>query len=436
VQSVAEQIGRDPTSTRAWGLGRARFDVGLGPSPSIDAQESAAERIRKALAAYPGLRWTVSTALAAEGPAQAPSGRFAVAVVGEDAEALSATADQIATVLRALAHAGEVRAPDPATAPAVRVDLNFSSLAIYGLSAADVMETVQTAFEGQRAARVYEAGRAVDLAVTAGSDLRRDPEAVGDLLLRSSSGFSTPLRKVANVYLSEAPASILHAGGLAQAVVTADPPAGEAARFARLARAAIASKVAPPAGVYVVYPPPADGASEALRALLVGALLAVGAVLAVLLLGFRDSRSAMLILSAGPPALVGGVLAVVLGGGVMGFGAAAGLVALFGLSARNAMLLLARIEELVLRRGAEWSLATVIEAAGDRLIPILASAFCIALGLLPLILFDNQPGAEILRPMAGVMLGGIIAGSAYNVLVLPILAHSFWRPQPPADRTA
>ncbi len=433
VQTVAEQIGRDPTSTRAWGLGRARFDVGLGSSPSIGAQERAADRIRQALAAYPGLRSTVSAALAADDPPEAPPGRFAVAVVGEDAEALGPAADQVAAVLRGLAHAGEVRVPDRATAPSVRVDLNFPSMAIYGLSAGDVMETVQTAFEGQRAARVYEAGRAVDLAVTAGSDLRRDPEAVGDLLLRSSSGFSTPLRKVANVYLSEAPASIVHAGGLAQAVVTADPPARDAARFALEARAAIASKVIPPAGVYVVYPPPEDGASEARRALLVGALLAVAAVLVVLLLAFKNSRSAMLILSAGPPALVGGLLVASLGGGALGFGAAAGLVALFGLSARNAILLLARIEELVLRRGAEWSLATVIAAAGDRLIPILAAALCIALGLLPLILFDNQPGAEILRPMAGVILGGMVTGSAFNVLVLPILAHRFWRPQPPVE---
>ena len=428
VQSVAEEIGRDPTSARAWGLGRARFDVGLGPSPSIGAQERAAGQIRKTLAAYPGLEATVSTALAADDPAGPPPGRFAVAVVGEDAEALGDTAGRIAAVLRPLAHAGEVRAPDRATAPTVRVDLNFSSLAIYGLSAADVMETVQTAFEGQRAARVYEAGRAVDLAVTAGSDLSRDPEAVGDLLLRSSSGFSTPLKKVANVYLTDAPASIVHEGGLAQAVVTADPPARDAARFAAQARTVIASKVTPPAGVYVVYPPAPDGAAAARRALLIGALLAVAAVMVVLLLAFRSSRSAVLILGAGPPALVGGVLVVVLGGGELGFGAAAGLVALFGLSARNAILLLARIEELVLRRGAEWSLPVVVAAAADRLIPILAATLCIALGLLPLILFDNQPGAEILRPMAGVILGGIVTGSAFNILVLPILAHRFWRP--------
>ena len=433
VSAVSEEIGRDPSATRAWGIGRARFDVGLGPSPSIGAQQAAAERIARVFAGYPGLQASVSTHYGTVAP-DGSVGRFAVAVIGEDAEALAPAARQVAAVLRGLPHAGEVRPPAETTAPAVRVDLNFASLAIYGLSAADVMETVQVAFEGERAAQVYEAGRSVDLAVTAGADQRLDPESVGDLLLRSTSGISVPLRKVANVYLTEAPADVAHAGGLPQALVTADPPARDAAAFAARARAAITRQVALPTGVYIVYPPPADDGAAARRALLLGALMAAAAILLVLLMSFRSSRSALLILSAGPPALVGGAVVILLHGGGMGFGEAAGLIALFGLSARNAMLLLARVEELVLRRGREWSLPTVVAAAGDRLLPILAAALCIALGLLPLMLFDSQPGAEILRPMAAVILAGLVTASAFSVLVLPALVHRLWRPQAhPAD---
>ena len=430
VQSVTEQIGRDPTAARAWGIGRARFDVGLGPSPSLAGQDRAEGRIRKALAAYPGFETAVSSGYGV-GETAAPAGRFAVAVVGQDASALGPVATRVAAVLGGLPHAGEVRAPEAAAAPAIRVDLNFPRLAIYGLSAADVMETVQVAFEGERAAKVYEAGRSVDLAVTAGSDLRQDPEAVGELLLRSPSGLSTPLNKVANVYLAEALSSIAHAGGLAQALVTADPPAREAAAFAALARAAIARQVPPTAGVLIAYPQGLDEGAAARRALLLGALLAIAAILVVLLLAFRSSRSALLILSAGPPALVGGAAVILLHGGRMGFGEAAGLIALFGLSARGAMLLLARVEELVLRRGRDWSAATVVEAAGDRLLPILAAALCVGVGLLPLILLDRQAGAEILRPMAGVILAGLLTGSAFSVLVLPVLVHRLWRPAEP-----
>ena len=428
VQTVSAEIGRDPTDERAWGLDRAEFDVGLGASPAVAAQDRVVRSVRKLISCYPGLEATVSPAFGEDGAPEAPAARFSVAVVGDDSQALPAAADQVASVLRALPDARQVHTAEAALAPAVRVDLNFQSLAIYGLSAADVMETVRTAFQGQRAARVYEAGRAIELAVVAGSDLRRDPEAIGDLLLRSTSGVSTPLKKVANVYLTETPTSIAHQGGLAEALVTADPPAKAAGRFDKAARAAIASKVSLPAGVYVVYPAPPQDAAHARQVLVAGALLALAAVLVVLLLVFRNGRSAGLILSAGPPALIGGVAVVALSGGEIGFGAVAGLIALLGLSTRNAILLLARIEELVLRRGALWSSATLVAAAQDRVIPILAAALCVGLGLLPLVLADGQAGAEVLRPMAAVILGGLVTGTAFSVLALPVLAHLFWRP--------
>jgi Cu/Ag efflux pump CusA len=427
VKAVSAEIGRDPTDERAWGVDRMRLDVGLGSSPSLADQDRVERGVRKLLAGYPGLEATVSSAFGEDGAPEAPRARFSVAVVGDDSQALGAVADQVAAVMRALPDAREVRAPDAPVAPAVRVDLNFQSLAIYGLSAADVMETVQTAFQGQRAARVYEAGRAVDLAVTAGSDLSRDPEAVGSLLLRSTSGFSTPLKRVANVYLTEAPTSIAHEGGLAQALVTADPPAKAAAKFDKAARAAIARSVSPPAGVYIVYPQGSGEGARARRALLLGVFIAVAGLLVVLLIALRSGRSAALILSAGPAALAGGVAAVALSGGGLGYGAVAGLIAVFGLTARSAILLLARIEDLVLRRRAPWSLPTLVAAAQDRAIPILAAALCIGLGLSPLIVLDGQPGAEVLRPMAAVILGGILTGTAFNLLVLPLLAYLFWR---------
>ena len=430
VQTVAEEIGRDPTATGAWGIGRARFDVGLGPSPSIGAQERIAGRVRAVLAGYPGFDTAVSSGFGDDEAAAAPE--FAVAVVGQDAEALAPVAGKVAAVLKSLPRARDVRAAEAVSAPSIRVDLNFPSLAIFGLSAADVMETVQVAFEGERAAQVYEAGRSVDLAVTAGSGLRDDPEAVGELLLRSPSGLSTPLNKVANVYLTEAPSSIEHAGGLAELLVTADPAARDAAGFAVQARKALERKVALPAGVFLTYPQASDEGAPARRTLLLGALVAVAAILIVLLMTFRSSRSSLLILSAGPPALVGGAVVILLQGGRMGFGEAAGLIALFGLSARGAMLLLARVEALAQRRG--WSAATVAAAAGDRLLAVLAAALCVGLALLPLILLDQQPGAEILRPMAEVVLAGLVTGSVFNLLVLPALVQRLWRPEDPAAR--
>jgi CzcA family heavy metal efflux pump len=430
VRTVSVQIGRDETDTRAWGVERSRFDLGLMPGSPIDAQERIASEVRRRLAGYPGLDATVTNAIAPViGPE--PSTRFAVAVAGQDLDAIDMAASRIAATLRTVKGSGQVRGPERPTAPAIEVDVNFPSLAIYGLSSADVLETLQTAFEGQTAARVYDRDHPVDLAVTAQTELRRDPEAVGGLLLRSTAGISVPLRKVANVYLGEVRSHVEREGGLPRQTISASPAPKDAEAFARAARAAIAEHVSLPAGAYLQYPSPNEGVSADRRALAIDVGLAALGAVVVLVLAFRNGGSVALVLSAAPAALVGGVAAAALvGGGVLSLGVLVGFIALVGLSIRSAILLVARVEELV-RRGGSLSLHTIVRAAEERMIPILLAAASIALGLAPLVLWKGQPGSEILRPMAAVILGGLVTGSAFSVLVLPILVRRFWRPARP-----
>ena len=432
VQTVSDEIGRDETDARAWGVERSRFDLGLRPGVSVGAQERIAAEVRRRLAGYPGVDSTVSTTMAPARPGLEPTARFSVAVVGQDLDAIDEAAERIATVLRTLKGAGRVTGPPHQSAPAVEVDVNFPSLAIYGLSSADVLETLQAAFEGATAATVYERGHPVDLAVTAQTELRRDPEAVGDLLLRSTAGISTPLRKVANGYLGDVPSRIEREGGLPRARVYASPAPQDLDAFSRAARAAISARVSLPPGVYLQYPTPDGGVSAGRRALALDiGLAALGAVV-VLVIGFRNGRSVALVLAAVPAALAGGVAAAALvGGAVVSLGVLVGFIALIGLSVRNAILLVARVEDLAARRGGAWSAPTIITAAEERLIPILLAAASIALGLAPLVLWSGQPGSEILRPMAAVILGGLATGSAFSVLVLPILIRRFWRPARP-----
>jgi CzcA family heavy metal efflux pump len=428
VSSVAQVIGRDETDARAAGIEESRFDIGLKRSASVSAQDRAAAAIRRRLQDFAGLQGSVSeglgSSLSAEAPSSAP---FSVAVRGSELAAVDAVADQVAAVLRALPGAGEVRTPDRSTAAAIRVDLDFRRLALYGLSAADVLDTVQTAFEGQRAARIYEQGRTVDLAVTAQSGLRDDPEAVGELLLRSSSGISTPLKKVAAVRLDETRTSIRHEGGQLRELVSATPR--DPRRFASLAAAEIGRRISLPPGVYLEYAGVGSVGGAARRALAFNAALAGLAGIALLLLAFGNARSVALILASALFALVGGVAAVVLMGGELSLGALVGFVAALGLATRNAILLIARVGDMV-ADGEPWALETVLDAAQERLVPILVASLLIALAVAPLLLFGDAPGSEILRPMAAVVLGGVISSAAFGLLVLPILIFHAWRPGP------
>ncbi|HEY3798503.1 MAG TPA: efflux RND transporter permease subunit, partial [Caulobacteraceae bacterium] len=425
VRAVTERIGHDATGDDGAGIEHSRIDVALAPGMSNAAQAELASRAQAALAQYPGTPAQVSSGFDA---GQAGAGTALQAhVSGSDLDAVDAGAAQVRAVLAALPGAA-VRGRASPEAPVVRVDVNFERLALYGLSVADVMDTVQAAFAGQTVAQVYDGPRVEDVAVTAQDSLRQDPEKVGDLLLRSTSGFSEPLSRVANVYLTESRAAITHAGGLRSDLIEAAPRTGDIDRFAATARQAVAVLKLPP-GVFVDFDV-LNSAARAARDVSVALGLGLFVVFAFLSLAF-DARTAALVLGASLFALAGGVAAVFLMGGVLSIGSLAALVALVGLSMRSAVLLISEAEDLVRRAGAPWTLETVARAASERFTPVVASASLVSLALAPLALQAGGGGHEILGPMAIVIIAGLVVGAAADLSLLPVLLLTFWRPGAP-----
>jgi Cu/Ag efflux pump CusA len=428
VARASERIGRDPTDFSAWGPEQSDIDLDLDPRLSTRDQDRVQARLIQALSAYPDVNVQIRPGLDLAQTAPEDRAPFAVAVYGDDLSTIDAAAQRIARGLRSLPGAGDVAISTGPRAPSIRIDLNFRRLALYGLSAADVLDTVQAAFSGKTVAQVYQNGRAIDLAVVGPDSLRQDPEGIGSLLLRSSSGLSTPLKSVANVYLTEARTLIQHEGGLRREVVTADPSPSDARRFGRQAKAFIAARTPAPPGVFLTFSDIGAAAAADRSALLVSAALAALAMIALLLMIFRDRRMAVLILGSTVFAFVGGAVAVVLTGAVLSLGSIAGFVALFGLSTRNAILLVSRPGDMAAARKAPWTMGIVKESAVDRAAPIALTALLVVAVFTPLVILRGQIGAEILGPLADVIVGGAISGAALTLLFMPALIHAYLCP--------
>jgi CzcA family heavy metal efflux pump len=425
VRAVSERIGRDATGDDSWGPERGVFDLELAPALGVSAQDRLAGRVLDRLRLHPGLEPLIHSRFDASLDAFEAIAPVQISVYGPDLDTLDDASDKIAAVLKTLPGARDVRVQGDVRAPVVRIDLNFQRLALYGLSAADVLETTQAAFAGERVAQIYQGERVVDLAVSAQATLRRDPEAVGDLLLRSTSGISVPLKSVAKVYLTDGRAVIAHDGGLRRQVITASPANAE--RFMRLARQAIAAHVTLPNDAFVEYDGAGRAVTDARRNLAVNYALAIFGVIALLAIAF-DARTGALILVSTLFAFVGAAVAVALMGGVLSIGAIVGFIALFGVSMRGAILLFCRLEDLVLSHQAHWSLATVVTATRERLTPVLMTALLAGLSLAPLAFHAGEAGREILGPMAIVIIGGLITGTLGSLFVLPAMICAFWRP--------
>ncbi len=429
VATVEQEIGRSEGGEDTWGTNRSEFHVELKPHLSGAKQDAIEARIHAVLEAYPGLDTEVMTFLG-DRIGESLTGEtaaLAVNIYGADADSLETTGRDIAEVLQKVPDAGDVKIQTPPKTPSVRVDIDRLSAAARGIAPADVLSTVQSAYEGVTAAQIYRSDRAVALAVTLPDDLRQSPEAVSDLLVRGAGGQVARLGDIARVTLGESRTTISHIGGRLVETVTANPEPADVVRVTARARAAIASQVKLPAGVYLDYVSVADDAAKARNELLINTGVAVVGIIALLALAFGNGRAVGLIVASAPFALVGGVVAVALAGASLSLGALVGFVTLLGVAARNAILLLAHTRQLA-EEGHEWSIALVIKATQERVTPILMTALVTALGLLPLALETGQAGREIQGPMALVILGGLITSTLMSLIVLPAMIWRYLHP--------
>jgi CzcA family heavy metal efflux pump len=429
VQSIEQQIGRAEGGEDTWGTEHTEFHVELKPKLKAADQNRIEKAIHETLASYPGLTTEVVTFLGdrLSETITGETAALAVNVYGPDLDQLDTLADQITAAMKAVPGAKDVQAQAPPKTPVVQADLDPQKLARYGISPVEALDAVQAAYQGAVAAQLYDNARTIDIAVTTPAAVRQDPEAVGDLLLRGASGAAVPLRQVARVHLAEGRTSISHEGGLRRRVVTTNPAPDEVAKVTKAVQAAVSQKVKLPPGTYITYTGTAEGAAQAQRELTFNVAIAAGGIVALLLLAFSSGRAVMLILGSAPFALVGGVIAVAVTGHNLSLGSLVGFVTLFGIAARNAILLVSHAEHLVEAEGQAWSLQTVIRATRERVTPILMTALVTALGLLPLALQTGQAGREIQGPMAIVILGGLVTSTVMSLFLLPSLVWRFGR---------
>ncbi|HEY7995682.1 MAG TPA: efflux RND transporter permease subunit, partial [Steroidobacteraceae bacterium] len=352
---------------------------------------------------------------------------FFVSVFGPDLDVDDQVAGRIAEVLRQWPQSGAVHLKVPPRQPELEVRMREDQLALFGLQAADVLGALNAAYHGTLVTQLNQADRSVPVVLRL-ENAGPTPEDVGALRLRGRDGARVPLAAVAMLRMVSARSLVEHEDGLRRQVVVASPRTTDQAGYARAAQAAIAARVPLPPNVYLRYGGAAPAQAAAARELLWHSLAALVLIVLLLALAFGHSRHVLLVLAALPSTLIGGVIAVALTGGTLSLGAMVGFVALFGMAARNTILLISHYEHLVAAEGQPWSLATALRGAEERLTPVLLTALLTALALLPVALQSREPGHEIEGPMAVVILGGLVSSTFVSLILVPPLAARWLRP--------
>ena len=428
VATVEQQLGRSEGSEDTWGTQRSEFHIELKADSGVD-QAEAQDRIRKVLAGYPGLNVEVVTFLG-DRLSESLTGETAQEVVnifGDDLDTLDRVAAQAGEVLGKLPGVVDLQVSHSAQTPALRVALEPQRIAAYGLRAQEVLETIQAAYAGTTVGQTYAGVRKIDVVLIAPQALRERAEQLGALAIGSPYG-PVPLREVARIAPAEGRFSILHEEGQRRVTVTFNVRGANLQSVVKEARQRLGAALPPRNGIYWRFAGQAEAGHAGVIELLLYSALALALAVMVLFLCFQRRAHPWLVLVNLPFSLIGSILVIAVSGIGLSVGTLVGLATVFGVGARNSILLLAHYEHLVEVEGAVWNEATLLRGAAERLVPILMTATVTALGLAPLALGMNSPGQEIQGPMAVSVLGGLVSSTLLNLLVLPAFARRFSYP--------
>ncbi len=428
VRLVAQRAGRAAEVVDPVGVNTSEFEVDLKPMSGSEQARTLAN-IQGILANFPGLTTSANTFLT-ERIDETISGYTAPVVVnifGNDLDVLDAKAQEIVRILNTIPGAIGVGVQSPPGTPQLVIRLRQDQLTRFGFEPVDVLEAIQTAYQGVTVAQVYQGNRIYDVAVSLSPANRESPAQVGSLPLRNLQGVTVPLGQLADIEQSIGRYQIQHTGGQRLQTVASGVRGRAISDFVAEAQARINREVVFPQGTYAVFAGEAQARAQSQHDLLVNAVVAGIGVVLLLFMALRSTRALLLVLVNLPFALVGGVATVLLTGGNLTLGSLIGFVTLFGITLRNSIMLISHYQHLVTSEGMVWGQKAANRGASERLVPILMTALVTGLGLLPLALYSGAPGNEIEGPMAVVILGGLMTSTILNLLVLPTLALRFGR---------
>jgi heavy metal efflux system protein len=342
-----------------------------------------------------------------------------IKVIGDDLEQLQNSAAEILEVLEKIPGAADARMEQVTGLPVLTITPKRQQLAAYGLTVNQVQDFVATAIAGESAGLIYEGDRRFEIMVRLPENLRTDLLALERLPVPiDGEPYFVPLNEIARIELTPAPNQISRENGKRQIIVTANVRGRDLGSFVREVQTQIATQVKLPSGYWLDYGGTFEQLESASKRLTLVVPLTLLMVIGLLVMAFGSLKDALIIFTGVPLALTGGILALWLRDLPLSMSAGVGFIALSGIAVLNGLVMLAFIRQLYHESGD--LINAIIEGALTRLRPVLMTALVASLGFVPMA-FNVGIGAEVQRPLATVVIGGIISSTLLTLVVLPIL---------------
>jgi CzcA family heavy metal efflux pump len=426
VVSTTRRTGRAELDEHASGVNTSELEVVTREGDRSHAEVM--EDVRERLSRLPGVDVEVGQPIShrIDHMLSGTRAQIAIKIFGPDLATLRTKAGEIKAAMEEVPGVVDLLVEPQVGVPQVQVNVDRRAAAAVGLTAEDVAETVDAAFNGHVATQVLDEQRTYDVLVRFDDTARQSVETIAATLVDTPAGAKVPLGQVAEVRLDQGPNTINRENVQRRIIVQANVGDRDLGSVIDDVRAAISHHVTLPPGYVVQYGGQFESQQKASRQILLLSAVAIGGIFLLLFLALGSVRSASLVMANLPLALIGGVVMVFLSGGTLSVASLVGFITLFGIATRNGIMLVTHYRHLMEEEGVSFREA-IVRGSMERLSPILMTALVTGVGLVPLAMGVGQPGKEIQQPMAVVILGGIVTSTFLNMVVIPALFLKYGR---------
>ncbi len=429
VIDVVSKTGRADIASDPMGVEISDVIITLKPREewtTAQSKDELVEKMREQLEQLPAVAASFSQpiALRVDELVSGVKSAIGIKIFGDDLDTLKQKGEEVARVLGKVRGAADVNVEKVSGLAYLEVDIDRDKIARYGINVADINEIIETAIGGKEASRVFEGQKSFGVTVRFPESYRNDLEPIRNILVDTPGGARLPLGQLANVYLKEGPAQISRESAQRRIVIECNVTDRDIGSFVKEAQQRIDAAVKLPPGYLLTWGGQFENQQRAMRRFAIVVPLTLVTIFILLFSSFNSLKQALLIITGIPFSIIGGILALILGHFNMSVSASVGFIALFGVAVLNGVVMVSYFNEL--RRRGQMIEHAVVQGAALRLRPVLITALVAALGLVPM-LFATGPGSEIQKPLAAVVIGGLVSSTFLTLFVLPALYRLFER---------
>lgn len=424
IVSTSRRTGRAELDEHAQGVNASEIDAKF-EVPEGSTKEEMLSEIRSNLTVVPGTNITIGQPIGhrIDHMLSGTRANIAVKVFGSDLYQLRAIAEEIRQQMETVEGVVDLSVEQQQNVPQIQIRPNRSALAKYGLSIEDLAELVDVAFAGETVSQILEDDKMFDLSVRFDKSHRGSIEIVQNTRFNLESGVVVPLNELARVESRSGPNTISRENVQRKIVVSANVSGRDLRSTVDDIREQVASNVTLPQGYFVEYGGQFESEAQATRTISLLSIISILGIYLLLYLEFGSLKTALLVMTNLPFALIGGVFTVLFTSGIVSIASLVGFITLFGIATRNGILMVSHYQQL-LSEGKEF-IEAIKQGSMERLNPILMTALTAGLALIPLAIAVGEPGNEIQSPMAQVILGGLLSSTLLNMIVIPALFAQF-----------